>query len=336
MSLWSNGRILSVPKDERLEQLGRQWASEKTVFKRLLAIQALSEFPSQENQKLIESFLDDTRTEKAHRVGKWQVGEYSVRKKAAAVLEGWDLPTPPLPMSGPLLEYQSIRMGRVASVVLLAGCVFAIAALGLRRRLRLSFLPIRLGALALCAAALAILWWRSQSQVDELMFSVGPSHHAIASYSGGVQYQVMHDWTASKEMMYGSFDRQLCDDVWSIDSQNPASRRSTIGFAHASGLGMGPGQTTHRFGLIRIPDWALFSLAIIPIALSLRGFTGQIRRRRLGLCLHCGYDLRESPSGACPECGNEIPPRRPTISPLLLETGDEMRIGGQAVTVGMK
>src|SRR5436309_1373752 len=27
------------------------------------------------------------------------------------------------------------------------------------------------------------------------------------------------------------------------------------------------------------------------------------RRRRLGLCLRCGYDLRGSPSGACPECG---------------------------------
>jgi hypothetical protein len=28
-----------------------------------------------------------------------------------------------------------------------------------------------------------------------------------------------------------------------------------------------------------------------------------ISRRRSGECVHCGYDLRSLPSGACPECG---------------------------------
>ena len=30
------------------------------------------------------------------------------------------------------------------------------------------------------------------------------------------------------------------------------------------------------------------------------------RRRSRGLCIHCGYDLRGSPTGACPECGAKI------------------------------
>ena len=34
----------------------------------------------------------------------------------------------------------------------------------------------------------------------------------------------------------------------------------------------------------------------------------QRRRRRLGLCLKCGYDLTGNESGVCPECGSPITP----------------------------
>jgi hypothetical protein len=33
------------------------------------------------------------------------------------------------------------------------------------------------------------------------------------------------------------------------------------------------------------------------------------RRRRRGLCLHCGYDLTGNVSGRCPECGTPCPPQ---------------------------
>ena len=32
----------------------------------------------------------------------------------------------------------------------------------------------------------------------------------------------------------------------------------------------------------------------------------QLRRRKKGLCLKCGYDLTGNTSGACPECGERI------------------------------
>lgn len=323
VGLWSNGRLMQVPANERLQQLGRQWAAEKSVYKRLLAIQALREFPSAENEKLIEPFLDDTRTEKPHHASKWQVGNYTVREKAAEVLFNWGYDASPLPMSGPLLGYKTIRLWQIAIVPLLGGLMILLSCVFRR--------SIRCGFLVLCALALVMLWWRSQSQVDELMFSVGSAHHEIASYGGGIQYQVMQDWDASREIVYGSFDRQLCDDVWSIDSQNPASHRSTIGFAHASGLGMGPGRSMHRFGLIRIPYWGFVSLAMIPLAFGLRGFARQVRRQRLGLCLHCGYDLRESRDGICPECGNQTP--KTPASAALLRTNNDMPIGQHAVGV---
>jgi len=46
-------------------------------------------------------------------------------------------------------------------------------------------------------------------------------------------------------------------------------------------------------GLVAAGDWVAFELP--------RGI--QQRRRRLGLCGHCGYNLRGNVSRVCPECG---------------------------------
>ena len=59
-----------------------------------------------------------------------------------------------------------------------------------------------------------------------------------------------------------------------------------------------------------VPAWWPVALtAIGPLAwvLILRRQALRRRRRREGLCINCGYDLRAS-TGACPECGAHIPP----------------------------
>jgi hypothetical protein len=59
---------------------------------------------------------------------------------------------------------------------------------------------------------------------------------------------------------------------------------------------------------VSVPYWFLCLLtALLPISRFVIPRIGQTRRerKRLGLCLNCGYDLRAS-TDRCPECGTEI------------------------------
>lgn len=54
--------------------------------------------------------------------------------------------------------------------------------------------------------------------------------------------------------------------------------------------------------LIVIAPIVALCTAVIPVALSRYKRMLVEKRRKLGQCVHCGYDLRESPA-RCPECG---------------------------------
>jgi hypothetical protein len=61
----------------------------------------------------------------------------------------------------------------------------------------------------------------------------------------------------------------------------------------------------HHWRGVALPYWILFVLAmLLPVILFVLGMREKLRRRRrasLGLCMHCGYDLRAT--SRCPECG---------------------------------
>jgi hypothetical protein len=84
-----------------------------------------------------------------------------------------------------------------------------------------------------------------------------------------------------------------------IDSMSPGGFTS-----------MSPG-TTGWTTTICFPVWLTAGLLLtIPLLYAI-GMWRRRRARRGGLCLNCGYDLRES-RGQCPECGSSTIPRRPS------------------------
>jgi hypothetical protein len=58
--------------------------------------------------------------------------------------------------------------------------------------------------------------------------------------------------------------------------------------------------------IIAIPLWFLVPLCAAMPTFWFLTFRRQRRRNKLGRCLKCGYDLRES-TEKCPECGTAIP-----------------------------
>jgi hypothetical protein len=58
---------------------------------------------------------------------------------------------------------------------------------------------------------------------------------------------------------------------------------------------------------IGAPMWILGAPLLLPLAITSIRNRRSVRRRRAGLCVCCGYDLRASPE-RCPECGQVATP----------------------------
>jgi hypothetical protein len=93
--------------------------------------------------------------------------------------------------------------------------------------------------------------------------------------------------------------------------------------AGSYGFGAASVDTSYVMKQAVAPYWALVLLSAIgPAQWFVINRYRRARRRQMGLCVRCGYDLRATP-GQCPECGTvsqgtSAPPHnQPTMNPAL-------------------
>ncbi|MFI5379052.1 MAG: hypothetical protein ACHRHE_07140 [Tepidisphaerales bacterium] len=130
-------------------------------------------------------------------------------------------------------------------------------------------------------------------------FKRSPDSTALEVIVGDLEYTV------------SSYRGTLC--VWHTPSdparqyQNGRSIRTTKGFAPGelldfAGFSLRRETSPLDARIIDLPLWCPLLLFAISPYLWLRRWRKRRRRRVLGLCIVCGYDLRATP-GRCPECG---------------------------------
>jgi hypothetical protein len=319
---------LIVPIDSRLEKLAQEWASGKDFELRMIGLEAIRPFKSQKNIEIVRRALDDTRSRNPSRMSKYQMAYYDVRADAMDVLHNWDVWPPELPNSGPILLYQRLRVSMMQMVVI-GSIVFGwwlvfylLARWGRSRGMDLGFWRLNFTAMSFVLAVFAgWIWIRSHAFVDELLFPLGQSQHQIASYNGGIQYVVVREWTLPSMVVVGHFDQEMVEDQWALDKMNGTSKKESLGFVVSDGLLIGPAHVIHPFTLFRMPFWILVVPLSLVFVMGIFRIGRLVFRIRRGLCRRCGYDLRESRGGPCPECGTKHQSGKSSSLPLneLLE-----------------
>ena len=164
-----------------------------------------------------------------------------------------------------------------------------------RRRV---FTALSVLSLLLCVATLG-LWGRSCFGRDLAFFGVGGWFFEATVHLGRIEFFVLGPRARNASPTWER-DR---DPAW----QGPVF---ALGADHGTWrtLGWGYGGRDYApYGAYRaliMPHWSLALLFAILPALYLRSTIRSRRRRRIGHCPRCGYDLRATPE-RCPECGTE-------------------------------
>jgi hypothetical protein len=167
-------------------------------------------------------------------------------------------------------------------------------------------------SLLLCVATVA-LWVRSYWRAEELSYGKFDDQ----------TYQALEFRCVMGEFQVASVTYAIPQDVkaigksWSVHSRPARAEHKLRSDQNEDGMTVSSSGWFFGFGYlsqtapflagyslraVAIPAWSLALFFTVAPALRLRAIRHGSRRRRVGECMGCGYDLRATPD-RCPECG---------------------------------
>ena len=150
---------------------------------------------------------------------------------------------------------------------------------------------VMMSAICLLVAALSQL-----EQRRSIVLATWASDHSHRER--GIEITMRHGYLNVSRWKYSDVVQAL---------QQRDSRYAEVDFTTSVSYDATVGRYVHwvRIGLrTRIIVAIAVALAAFPLVVLVRGPAIRWQRKKRGLCVNCGYDIRKTPTGTCPECGS--------------------------------
>jgi hypothetical protein len=173
----------------------------------------------------------------------------------------------------------------------------------MRRTLRQAF---TLALSLIVCLLLFACWMRSYWVIDTLSWSTATTDHQFSSGGGRLIYADAQ-WPNGRAPFAARHNRTpRAAPAW-FENPTHSDGFRLLGFEYSReifpyGTDLNTWFFVPAWRVIAIPWWAPFALASLHPLGRMLVASRRARRRRSGLCVDCGYDLRAS-RARCPECG---------------------------------
>jgi hypothetical protein len=171
-------------------------------------------------------------------------------------------------------------------------------------------------AMSLVLCAVFILMWARSRRISERVaycgFSPQGMEYALQAFSDQGGFGFQYERAAPPQPATA----RSWSYAWDPANRYPYDpRRGIAGFEFRHDLPVAGSIIQRHRLLFRCPYWFGLAVGLLPPTLATRNWRRPHHRRKRGLCVHCGYDLRATPQEGgvllerCPECGTEAKPQ---------------------------